>query len=334
MLRSKRTLTTVMIVIALSLICGGLIAVFTVDTVNRNKAASNRLMYEEEVEPLVLKRERLLLEYGSLEQTMLEGMKKDSYLDIVFTELDKQLYDSVFPIFNDREQPLTAMICLSANELPGDDGMISRDEFDIMLDSGWRYAVYWDGEGDLASYISQMKSTLAEAQIAFPNVMVFAEKKYSLEYDTLLSSEEIRHAVHHGEDKLKMADKSTDGVVWHPGALGWNTENKSKDFLNDIIINGGCGMFEVNFSGNIEFYYDCNKSDRVDVFTRFIATISDVFAAGDIEMTTLDNAKDGRAEYLVAKEESLIKVEKRKAQIQEELKVIESEMLKIYKKYH
>lgn len=328
-------MTLVTTIIASILLAALTVAVISTDRMRSEDAADRLARYEEESRELIVERQKLTLEYGNVEKYMLDRKADGSYLGIVFTEIDKQLYESVYPMFINREKHLVGTICLEKNALPGGEGLISRAQYDVMCADGWDTALLWNGDGLLREYLAEMKTVLADMDIDFPDTVVFASGRYALEYDKLLMEYGIAHAIHHGENNLKIVDRSCEeSGVWHPGMISWNTTGVSNDMLNNLIINGGVAMFEVNFSGGNEILFDSTNSYRTAAFGRMLTVIERAVHADELVVTELWRAKEGRAFYLKLKEESLEEIAARRAEILDEIAEIEKTINEIYYKHH
>jgi hypothetical protein len=217
--------------------------------------------------------------------------------------------------------------------MPGDEGMISRTDFDIMVYQGWEYAIYWNGEGSPREYIANMRVLLKDKEIEFPDTFVFASESYLSEYDFLMKEFGISNVIHHGEDKRKIIEQTVD-EIWHPGAVGWNTIGVSNSLLSETVNRGGITMFEINFSGNTEFIFDHSLLARVEAFGRMLDVIEGLVAKDKLVLTDLESAKRRRTEYLTVREEVLEDIAARKVEILAEIKDLNNKINEIYKKYH
>ena len=330
--RSKLTVLITSIVILVLLV--GVFAVVQVDNLRRANERKRIALYEKESYELLLKKQDLLLEHSNIEKYTLNRLADASYLGIVFTELDEQLFDYVYPMFCNRQIPLVGTICLDGNMLPGGEGLISRSEFDkLTTEAGWDYALYWDGEGILRNHVAEMKDVFERENIAFPDIIVFSERSYAIEYDEFLKSEGFRHVIHHGEGNLPIIDRSVDGTVWHPGMISWNTVGVSNDLLSSLINDGGIAMFEVNFSGGNEILFDYLNTKRVEAFGRMLGVLETCSINDELVVTDIENAREGRLEYIKAKENHQEAIAKRKSEILIEIDELDAKINEIYNKY-
>ena len=234
-----------------------------------------------------------------------------------------------------RETPIIGFMCLGDGNMPGDEGLISRTNFDIMVEAGWEYVLYWNGEGSLEEYVPAMKTRFASMGLDFPNTIMFKDRTYKTEYDNYLYTQNLIHVIHHGEEGLPIIDKSTDSKVWHPGIIGWNTRGLSNLLLNEIVNKGGIAMFEVNFTDPTGvFLFDRNYQNRVDAFGRMLDVIEKLILEDDVLCTDFDRAKEGRKVYVEMRVEVMKDVEIRRAEIQQRIEELDSIINKIYDKHY
>ena len=332
-MKKRSKLNVIIIAVTVLVLLAGVFAVIKIDQGRREEEARRLGLYEKESYELLLKKQDLLLEHSNIEKYTLNRLADASYLGLVFTELDEQLFDYVYPMFCNRQKPLVGMMCLDGNMLPGGEGLISRLEFDKLVSDGWDYAVYWDGEGILRNHIAEMREVFERENIEFPDIIVFASKTYAIEYDDYLKSEGFRHVIHHGEGNLPIIDRSVDNTIWHPGMISWNTVGVSNDLLSSLINDGGIAMFEVNFSGGNEILFDYHNTKRVEAFGRMLGVLETCSINDELVVTNIEAAKAGRLEYVKAKENNQEAIAKRRAEILIEIDELDAKINAIYNKY-
>ena len=288
----------------------------------------------EETHELRLRRQELIIEYENIEKYTLERLADGHFLGIVFRGLDPQLYSSVFPLMNNRENPIIGTVCLSAEWLPGMDGMITKEQLDEIIAAGWDTALYYDGDGELEDFLSQMRTTLSGMGIDMPKTVLFESKAYSESVDLVLAANGIKFALHHGEGNKLLIEDDVSGKVWQPGALAWNTKGFSSSMLSEIVSKGGIGYFEVAFEGTFQLLYDEKENQRTAAFTRMLEVIESFIVKEKLVSTGIDEAYNMRCEYLSKKEDLLVEIAVRKEEINLEIAEIDKEISAIYKKHH
>ena len=321
---------SIVLVLALGTVIGTIIAVDRA----RTRAEEEILrQFNEETKELVLERQRLTLEYDNVEKYMLDRKADGSYLGIVFTEIDDELYHHVYPMFLNREKKITGIMCIEKDAMPGDEGLISRAQYDVMRLDGWDTALLWRGNGLLRDYLTEMKAICEEEAIDFPKTLVFASGRYAIEYDKLIAEFGIENAIHHGENNLQIIDRSCDEGIWHPGMISWNTTGVSNNLLSNLMINGGIAMYEVNFSGGNEILFDHTNPYRTAAFDRMLGVFEASIVKDELVITSMRRAKEGRSFYLQLKEDSLEEIAERRIEISLQIEAINKEIDRIFEKY-
>lgn len=332
--RSKKLsiLISVLVALVVSSVIAGIIIVDNSVTLDEERRLA---LFREETSALVLERQRLMLEYDNVEKYMLDRKADGSYLGIVFSEIDEELYQNVYPIFLNREKKITGIICIAKDAMPGGEGLITRAQYDIMRFDGWDTALLWKGDGLLRDYLAEMKAICEREAMDFPKTIAFAPQRYAIEYDKLLAEYGIECVIHHGENNRPIIDRSCEeGEIWHPGMISWNTVGVSSNLLSNLMINGGMAMFEVNFSGGNEILFDHTNQYRTASFERMLNTFEMNIVKDELVITSVRRARDGRSFYLKLKEESLEEIAERRIEIGLQIDAINREIDEIYEKYN
>ena len=339
-LKDNRKLKRALCIATVILLTLALVGAVLADNIKRKRAEANSLGFEEKTYDLQVQKQSLLVEYANVEEYYLKSIADGSYMGIMFTELDETLYNDVFPMFLKRTDgarrsaPVIGFMALYEGNMPGDEDKITRPQFDIMVEAGWEYVLYWDGEGELEEYIPRMKEVFNSLGLKFPNVILFRSRTYSSSYDKYLKNQGIAHAIHHGEENLPIIDMNADSQIWRPGSIGWNTHGQANLLLNSVVGKGGVAFFEVNFSDTTgEFRFDASDVSRTAAFGRMLDVFENLIIEDDLEVMNLDLAKEGRHRYLNAREDVLKDIDKRKEEILVLINAIDTEINKIYKEY-
>ncbi len=300
---------------------------------HRISEANALAAFDAETSPLVSERQELEIEFANIERVVLDSIGNGSYIGLLFSEIDAELYEVYEYYFKDK-LTFAGTMCLSPSAMPGDDGLISVEQFYELTAAGWQYAVYWDGAGDLSEYLTSVRELFSRRGIAFPDTVVFAPTFYSVTHDATLASHGVKNALHHGEEGRDLIDRGVADAIWRPGVLSWNTIGYSNALLIEVINHGGIAFFEMNFSGGHEINVDMDNSERVEGFGRMLGTVQECIDADEIVVTDLATAKAGRTVYLSSEEEALALMEIRRAEIVARMNEIDVAISAIYDKYY
>ena len=332
-MNSKRWTVVLLQVMLVALLLGATL-LFVIKDYKEKRIEDRRLAaYMAESHEFRLARQNLTIEYENIEKYTLNRLADGSFMGIVFRNADIQLYTSAFPQMSDREHPIVGMVCLRKGDLPGSEGAITREQFDEIMSAGWDTALFFDGEGELEDFLIDMRQVLGDAGFDMPKTVLFEKNAYLSSYDSVLHTYGIENAMHHGDDKKVIIESDVDGKIWHPGALAWNTKGFSASMLAELANVGGVAYFEVEFNtDSYQLLYDANKDDRTAAFGRMLSIIESYIEMDKLESVSISKAKEGRIEYLSAREGLLEEVAIRKQEILDEIKVIDAKISEIYKK--
>lgn len=331
MISAEKIRKIVISIVILALVFG-LVGLFFADYSAKKQDSEKFLQFENDTRELVARKLDLEVEYANIEKIALDKLENGSYVGLLFSEINKELY-TLYSYHFKGKLSFGGTMCLSPGAMPGDEGCISLIQFYEMIGNDWQYAVYWDGEGELSEYLESAKLEFATYGIAFPDTVAFKSGSYSTVLDPVLATYGIKNVLHHGEESRKLVEMGVKDQIWRPGVLSWNTIGYSNAMLIEIINHGGIAFFEVNFSGGSEINYDPNNPDRVKGFGRMLATIQSCIDNDEIEVTDLATARLGRENYLSCEDEAMAYVDMLRAEIVREMNQIELDITNKYKEY-
>lgn len=272
-----------------------------------------------------------------------------AYMSLLFVNLDPSIYTEAFPIMSEQDDgdvAIVGVMALSEDELPGLDGKLTLSQYNTLIDMGWGSALYWNGEGELDSFITGMELTLNAMEIELPKSIVFAYGTYSSECDGVLLAHGIENAVHSGEESLSYVDKSVPDGIWHPGRIGWRCvgvgANSSTRLKERVELEGGYAMFEIGFDTSADKYettffpVDGNDqdADRVDKFRSMISSFKQSVINGKITVYSIENTRDAVSDYYEARKNAEKENALRLQEIDIELDEIRRKLTDLYNEYH
>ena len=305
--------------------------------------------YEEKLSVLLHDNQRLNNEKEKILLSIEKEFAVPSYMSLLFVDLDPAIYTEAFPIMSKQsvdDVAIVGVLALSEDELPGLDGKLTLSEYNALTDAGWGSALYWNGEKELDSFITDMELLLDGIGIDLPDSVVFAYGTYSSECDATLLSHGIGNAVHSGEENLTYVEGSDPDGVWHPGRIGWrcigSSTNSSTQLKNDVEANGGYALFELGFDNSAEKYETSffpvagneQDADRVDKFRKMIASFKQSVIKGRIAVDTVGNVREVFDSCYEARARAEEESQLRLLQIEQELEDIRHRMTELYNQYH
>ena len=295
--------------------------------------------YDAKFDKLAHQKQQLLYELDKLGPDSADKLGNTSYMSFVFTTVDAPLYTDAYPIMSSGNFKLSGVMALSETELPGLSGKITNEQFADLLANGWCTALYWDGTGELATYLDSMKAILAEREIEFPKSVMFKNGTYKLEYDELLLANGIKNAIQSGDAGLPTRESTEPDGIWHPGYIGWKASGRTNLKLT-IEKDGGYALFEISFNNSPEntvtSYFELegeSENSRTDAFKKMVNLFKTSIEAGDIEVIGTDEVRAKVEKYYGDLSDSDRENIEIRRQLNEQIADIDRQMTQLYHEY-
>ena len=297
--------------------------------------------YEAQIDKLTYRKQQLLTELGNLAPAAEKRLGNTSFMSFIFTGLDKKLYTDVYPIMVEGNTDIIGVLAFSPNELPGQDGKITMEQYDTLMLLSWGTAVYWDGSGELGEYLTTMQTLLGEKGIPFPKSVIFKSGSYMVSYDEILESYGIKNAIHNGESGLAVRETTEPDGMWHPGVVGWKAGLSANKLKNTIVDDGGYALFEINFN-NASDNFACSfiplegeiSSGRVESFKTMASLFKKLISDGDIEVLSIDTVRAKVERYYNEMTVEERANEERRKAINDEIADIDRQITELHYQYY
>ena len=328
----------IIVVISLILAACCLLGVIVYGAVLLVEANERRIAYEREIEPFLIERAELNWKYTHAEDIVRGDNEKipNSNITLLFLGVEKEIYTQVYPLMDEISKEVKGTLCLTVDAMPGDEGCITLEELDTLIINGWSLALLFEGSGEeeLRAFLSAIRQRLAELEIEVPATLACKKGSYSPSLDSLIIEEGFAHVIHNAEEQTACIDKTVDGELFHPGAVGWRAERMQRFFMDELMTFGGCASFTIDLnSDRLDDKLDMSNNALVTSFTSMIEAIDgwvqdDLCTAKDVGFGL--NLRKMYLEYyaLVGEE-----VKELRAQIEVQLKELEREIALVQKKY-
>ncbi len=270
-----------------------------------------------QAEPLELERDRLTIHRDQRQAEVDKLSHALATEQLLFLELDPLLMTEVFPLLQERELP--GVLGLSAGNLPGDPGKISREDFDRLLAAGWEACLVYDGSGDFAAWDRDMSARLASAGIEKPKTVYFPEERYDAALDSQILVGGYTVAVHHGESFRPLIAGEVEGELWLTGAHPWNYEGV-RDQIRNVVGKGGQHCYTLRFTEGREAYKTDSFQNMLNFIQPFLddgqLVVTGFLHARELHDPALNGADEARAQWLQEKAELDARIHELDGQIQ------------------
>ncbi len=311
--------------VALAIIGIAVLSVFLWnDEKQEDEVAREYSRLEKELIPLNVEKRKLEQELSALEREDKEDKRERGTVTILFTELEKKVYEEIYPIM--KEHGYKGVLALSSEEFPGEKGCISEKQFKQLLKDGWTYCMTWDKSRSIDVWSIFMERKLQSIGIEKNSVMYFPESTYRKAYDESLQEYGYDIAVHHGERNLSIYPKTTKKEeMWRPGACGMSGEGP-KTKLRDVAANGTNIVYTVGFSHKDEMYEKAT-------FERMLQEFQKHEEDGEILNKTFEEARQYHIDMKEKQSGVNMTIEEKKAEIRKQIDEVEKRIDGLYAKY-
>ncbi len=193
------------VIIAVVLAVGGLFLAgnfkLKSDRKARELAAASR-----EISSLKAERNSLKDDMEKYIKAYKEGNGREAAFTFFFDSISEELSSVAYPLMD--EKGFKGTIVLKDGVFPGNEGCISRAEFDMLISKGWDAAIGEskdidlsapDAEEALGQYLDRYISALRSRSIRVPNVFCFDEGHYDKKFEAVLQNRGFSTIRHYGE---------------------------------------------------------------------------------------------------------------------------------------
>ena len=230
------------------LLAGGLFYLRRVE--QRDKARMQELYST--VEPLQRQRETLAAERDGLELDYALQMRDVGTVEILFRELDKQIFTDVYPLMRDRG--ITGVLGICVQQYPETPGKMKLEQYQRLLMDGWGTCYIYENPTDPELWFEQMNQLFVRDALTPPTAMYFPDNSYDSSMDDMLLQHGIRIVIHNAEDGHSATVTELDGKLWHTSAMPWNYTGVNSDMALLARTNGANLAFTVGFQNLWDAY--------------------------------------------------------------------------------
>ena len=212
----------VLLILVLAILVAG---VWFVRRADRTDTENMRELYTQ-VEPLQRQKEALQAEKKALESEYEVLMRDPSTVEILFREIDENLYTKVYPLMRDRG--ITGVIGLNAEKYPGKYGQITKEQYIRLLKDGWGGCLVFERGYTLSNWLEYLEVLFEADELVMPKVIYFPENTYDPEMESVLREKEIKTVLLSAENG-RTATISQIGDIWFADAMPWNYTGINSD---------------------------------------------------------------------------------------------------------
>ena len=221
-----------------------------------------------EAEPLQRERDGLIEERDKLEINYALMMRDVSTVQLLFRELNTELFTDLYPIMRDRG--ITGVLGVNYTQFPNYWGKITGDHFNRLLMDGWGSCYVYDNSEDLGYMISYLENLLSYYGVPAPKAVYFVGNRYDHSYDELLREHGITTVIVDATDGHSNTVTDVTGDLWITGAMPWNYTGVNNDLELLSHVNGGNICFTISFNNLWDSYEEDSFAQMMDVWQNYL----------------------------------------------------------------
>lgn len=266
--------------------------------------------------PYEVKRESLLQEIENLDDNYQETTSPRATTQILFTDLNEQVYSVCYPIM--KGFSYTGTLVLSSAQLPGAEGCMSTEQFRELMEAGWDVCIQWEQEMLNKRWWRNYTVQLEGLGVAQGEILYFPKGSYSAELDTKAQELGFSIVVVEREDKESPLQAQYEEGLWHVGAMGSMTV-QPKLWLREAVAADANVTYLVSFHIEKQLYNSQSFRGMLNAFEQYVTSkelvVCDILTAREHYKSRLNGiAPEQVATYEAERqnlESELAKVEKK-----------------------
>ncbi len=132
--------------------------------------------------------------------------RRGNYLVLFFDSVSDNLIKKAYPLLSEYNYKGTIVLCEGL--IPGEEGNISREDFDFLLSHGWGTAIGYNSDIDMSAkdapelleeYLDNYIGRLTQAEIEVPITYCFKAGEYNSRFEPALKERGFKVIRHYGE---------------------------------------------------------------------------------------------------------------------------------------
>lgn len=280
--------------------------------------------FQEELIPLNVEKRHIEKQLEDSREAEEETKEQKATASIMFTDLNKKIYDDALPLMN--KYGYKGVLTISDTQFPGDKGCMTITHFKSLISKGWTYCLAWDGEKEFDAWYENIQGRMDKLKLKSTNAIYFEERNYKESYAKQLSKKGFQIVVHHGEEGLSVIPKEIDGDIWYPGIYGMLGE-APRTQLEEAIKRSSNIIYGVGFEEAHE------KFDK-ETFEAMLEWFQSYEKEKQLSVTSLEDARQYQVRLADKAKKSQEKKEEATAELQDKLDAVNEEIEALHAKYN
>jgi hypothetical protein len=204
------------------------------------------------VEPLQREREALIAERDGLTEEYAEQMRDAGTVELLFRELNKEIFTDVYPLMRDRG--IVGVLGVCTQQYPGFKGRMTIEEYSRLLKDGWGSCFIYERVGQLEDWLNDLSYLLEHDGLPIPKAIFFPDNTFNGSMEPILIRCGIETVILSADDGHSATVTSLSGPIWHTGAMPWNYTGVNSDTELLARTSGANLVFTVSFKNLWDAY--------------------------------------------------------------------------------
>ena len=276
--------------LVIALLAGGLYYLRRVDQMDKQRM---RELYTQ-VEPLQREKETLIAERNSLETDYALQMRDIGTVELLFRELNKEIFTKVYPLMRDRG--IIGGLGVCTQEYPGYGGKLTVEQYSRLVKDGWGTCIIYEKVGNFSKWFADLSYKLEHDGLPIPTTIFFPDNTYDSEIDQELIDCGFNTVIHSADDGHSATVTSVRGLLWHTGAMPWNYTGVNSDTELLALTSGANLVFTISFKNLWDAYEQDAFVKTLDNWVSMLAVDDSLLNAAEPTPTPKGSGQDLTAE--------------------------------------
>ncbi len=212
-------------------------------------------------EPLERQKRALEEERRNLNEEYNMLLRDPSTLEILFREMDENLFLEVYPLMRDRG--IKGVLGINLHEYPGLFTKLPREQYDRLLMDGWGTCLIFEEGYPFDVWSTYILSWLERDGLSVPRAIYFPGNTYDPTWDEDLLSMGIDTVILDAQDGHS-STVTEIRQLWFTGAMPWNYTGVNSDIELLSFTDGGNLVFTVSFTSLWDAYEEESFTSILD----------------------------------------------------------------------
>ena len=235
---------------------------------------------------------------------------------LILLDLTPEMVESLAPMITGNGG--VGILALSEGKFPGDEGMITQERFNALVDQGFTVCYYWTGEGEFPVWLFNMLERSLTDGLPLPEAVLFDEGTFLPGMEPFLRANNITCVCTIGGEETDDY-RASYSDIWKVSAKAWDHEGAEEE-LAAIVSEGGNGayVFGGRFEAEAPFKSAGKKFDSDKEYGELLLT-TDFMTARKLHKEAYEIRQDlieENREHTAELEEQLEEARQTKAQLE------------------